>query len=119
MICCRTMSGEDLAATTLAQRLEAGPLSPEVVARLGVHACRALTSTPRAPGGRRDVGPADVLLSTMETGEVAVRIEAPRGPARSPMYRSPEQATHASPPDAHEGGWAGPFSASSVGAFAA
>ncbi len=89
--------------TTLAERLEAGPLRADAVARLGVQACRELAVSPLTSSSRRGFCPAAIRLDTSPEGDVAVGIRNPdlgRGVRPSPMYLSPEQVTHASPPDA-------------------
>jgi hypothetical protein len=86
--------------TTLAEHLGAAPLRPRAVARIGRLACLALAS---APGARRDLGPLAIVLETSPEGVVRVTVRRPAAAgtsSRSPMYVSPEHATHTSSPDA-------------------
>jgi hypothetical protein len=89
--------------STLAAHLEAGPLRADAVARIGVHAARELTASPLTATSRREFCPAAIHLDPSPEGglDVAVRSPSPPpGTRPSPMYRSPEQVTHASTPDA-------------------
>jgi hypothetical protein len=88
------MADDDSAETTLAGRL-GGPLRPAVVARLGVLTCHALARGGRPRG---DLCPSAILLVTSAQGDVTVTMRSPD--RRAPMYLSPEQVTHATPPDA-------------------